>query len=79
MRNIRSSIGDIPPRLGQYALVIIAIEQGVLGFFAHGVLPAGPGRDSVRFQTCLRGGTHQRQSPSEEGKGVLELVRRSIA
>jgi len=40
MRDVRPGVCDIPSRLREDTLVIVAVQQGVLGLFALRVLAA---------------------------------------
>lgn len=51
MGDIGPRVGDIPPRLGQDTLMVIAVEQGILCVLSTLAIPTSTsGADSVDFE-----------------------------
>ena len=57
VRNVWPRVGNVAARLGEDALVVVAVEQRVLGVFRAGPAARSRGRlgrgELVRFEACL--------------------------
>ena len=71
--DIRPCVRDVPTRLGEDALVVVAVEEGILDFALAPVLPAAVAADAVRLQARLL--EDHEQSPPVRRGGALGYVR----